>query len=152
MSAAKAGLKANIAAVNNSIPRNMVPLRIIVATIQASLSGPSVNEIRISARPQRLIEVSDQVFLVLDADRQPHHIGGRARLDLGGVIQLAVGGRGWMNDQRTGVADIGQMREQLQLRDQIDTRVIAALEAEGKDGACALRRIFAREIVVFVAV
>src|ERR1700721_624512 len=150
MSAAKAGLKANIAAVNNSIPRNMVPLRIIAATIQASLSGPSVNEIRISARPQRLIEVSDQVFLVLDADRQPHHIGGRARLDLGGVIQLAVSGRGRMNDQRTGVADVGQMREQLQLRNQIAAAVLAALDTEGEAGARALRRIFAREGVIFV--
>jgi hypothetical protein len=69
MSAATAGLKANIAAVNNSIPRNMVPLRIIVAMIQPPLSGASVNEIRISARSQRLIEVGDQIFLVLDADR-----------------------------------------------------------------------------------
>jgi hypothetical protein len=29
-------------------------------------------------RCQRLFEISDQVVLVLDADRQPHHVGARA--------------------------------------------------------------------------
>src|ERR1700730_1806019 len=63
-------------------------------------------------RAQRLLQIRDQVFLVLDADREPNHIGGSPRLDLGGVVELAMRGRGRVDHQRTGVADIGQMREQ----------------------------------------
>ena len=59
-------------------------------------------------RAQCLLQVRDQVLLVLDADREPHHVGAGARLDLGGVVELAVGGRGRMDDERAGVADIGR--------------------------------------------
>src|SRR3569832_3019765 len=56
-----------------------------------------------------------------------------------------------MNDERAGVANVGQMREQFQPRYQVDASVITTLEAEGEYGARALRRVLAREVVVFVA-
>ena len=65
------------------------------------------------ASGQRLIEVGDDVFLVLEADRQPHHVRTGAGLHLLRVGKLAMGGRGGMDDQRARVADIGEMREQL---------------------------------------
>src|SRR4030081_3936640 len=57
-------------------------------------------------RRQRLFQIRDQVFLVLDADRQADDVGCSAGFHLGGVVELAVGGRGRVNHQRTGVADI----------------------------------------------
>src|SRR3982074_678381 len=101
-------------------------------------------------RAQRLLQISDQIFLVLDADRQPHNVGCGARLDLRGIVELTMRRRCRVNHQRAGVADIGEMREQFQVRHQVDAGLVAALEAEGEHGAGALRRIFAREVVVFV--
>ena len=66
-------------------------------------------------RAERLLQVRDQIFLVLDADREPDHVGAGAGLHFRGVVELAVRGRGRVNHQRAGVADIGQVREQLQL-------------------------------------
>jgi len=47
-----------------------------------------------------------------------------------------------VDDQRAGVADIGEMREQLHVRHQLDAGVVAALEAEGEDGARAFGTYF----------
>src|ERR1700686_2634560 len=33
-----------------------------------------------ASRAQRLLQIRDQIFLVLDADREPHHVRGGARL------------------------------------------------------------------------
>ena len=65
---------------------------------------------------QRLIQVGDDVGRVLDADREAHHIRAGARLRLLLVGKLAMRGRGRMDDQRAGVADIGEMGEQLDAR------------------------------------
>jgi len=80
---------------------------------------------------ERLVEVGDDVADALHADRQAHDIGAGA----GGVLlrlgELAVRRRGRVDDQRAGVADIGEMREQLAALDNPDARFIAALDAEG---------------------
>ena len=66
-----------------------------------------------SASGNRLVEIRDDVVHVLDADRQADHVGrGACELELI-RRQLAVGGRGRVDDQRARVADIGEMREQL---------------------------------------
>src|SRR6267143_6793246 len=105
----------------------------------------------VQSRAQRLLQIGDQIFLVLDADRQPYHVRCCARLDLRGIVELAVCRRRRVNHQRTGVADIGEMRKQFQVRHQVDAGLIAALEAEGEHRASALGRIFAREVVVFIS-
>src|ERR1700746_2666787 len=64
-----------------------------------------------------LVEVADQVFGTFEADRQADYVGrGRGRLTLL-VAQLAVGRRGGVEDQAAGVADIGEVREQLDVLD-----------------------------------
>src|SRR5262249_6630032 len=62
---------------------------------------------------QRLLQIGDDVFLVLEPDRQPHHVGAGTGLRLLLVRQLLVRGRGRMDDQRARVADVGEVREQL---------------------------------------
>jgi hypothetical protein len=60
---------------------------------------------------QSLLKVSDDVFLVLDPDRQPNDIGAGPSLNLLRIGQLSVGGRSGVNDQRSGIPNIGQMRK-----------------------------------------
>ena len=43
------------------------------------------------------------------------------------------------------------MREQFQRLDELDSRLVAALEAEGEDSTCAQRRIFLLQRIVLVA-
>ena len=59
---------------------------------------------------------------VLDADREAHHLRAGAGLRLLLIRELAVRGRGRMDDQRARVADIGEMREQLEVRHQLARR------------------------------
>src|SRR5262249_48565154 len=100
---------------------------------------------------QALFEIRDDVFLVLDADREPHDIRAGPGLNFLLVAELAVGRRCRMDDQRTRVADIGEMREQFHVRYELDPGVISALEPEREHRAGAVRHVFLREIVVTVA-
>ena len=61
------------------------------------------------------------------ADRQPDEVLGRAGRDLLLGRQLRVGRRGRMDDQRLGVADVGQQREDLDVVDEPPTGLDAAL-------------------------
>ena len=103
------------------------------------------------ASADRLFQIGDDVVDILDADRQAHHFGSGARLLQLLGRQLAVGRRGRMDDERARVAEIGEMREQLDVRHRLDARVIATLEAEGEDRAGALRAIFLGELMMLVA-
>ena len=68
------------------------------------------------SRRQRLLQIGDDVGGILQADREAHHVvagaGGLALL----VGELAVRGRGRVDDQAADVADVGQVREQLDVR------------------------------------
>jgi enoyl-CoA hydratase len=94
--------------------------------------------------------VGDDIFLVLQPDRQPHHVGAGAGLHLLRVRQLPVRGGCGVNDERTGIADVREVREQFDIGDELDAGVIAALESEGEHGAAALRHVFLRQRVVLV--
>jgi hypothetical protein len=48
---------------------------------------------------QRLLQIRDQIFLVLDADREADDVGSSTRLHLGGVVELAVGGGSGVDHQ-----------------------------------------------------
>src|SRR6476659_6680358 len=102
-------------------------------------------------RREALLEIGDNVLLVLEPDGEAYHVGPGAGLHLLRVGELAVRGRGGMNDERAGIADIGEMREQLHVGDELYAGVVAALEPEGEDRAGALGHVFLREIVVAVA-
>src|SRR5262249_57833430 len=101
-----------------------------------------------SRRRQPLLEIGDDVLLVLEADREADDVGSGASLDFLRVGELTMSGRGRMNDERTRIADICEMGEQPHVGDELEARVVAALEPEGEDGAGALGHVFLREIVV----
>src|SRR4029079_3359682 len=97
------------------------------------------------------VEIGNDVRHVLDADRETDDIGtgpGGLPLLLG---ELAMGGRPWMDDQAPRIADIGEMREELDVGDKLDAGLAAALDAERQHRARALRAIFLPELVVAVA-
>ena len=61
-----------------------------------------------------------------------------------------MGGRGRMDHQAAGIADIGEMREDLHRLDEFQSSLVAALEAEGKDRASALGQVFLRQRIIAV--
>jgi hypothetical protein len=79
---------------------------------------------------QPLIEIADDVGDALEADREAHHIGPGAGGDLLLGGELAMRRRCRMNDQRAGVADIGEMGEELDRLDQRDARMTPKVKTE----------------------
>src|SRR3984893_17970292 len=91
-------------------------------------------------RPERLAEVVDNVLGGFDADREPKQLfANSGGFELGG-IHLLMGGAGGMNDQRLGVADIGEVADQPQALDEFLAGRPAALDSEAYDRPRAARQ------------
>ena len=71
-----------------------------------------------------------QVVDVLEADRQADEVRRDSGRDLLLGLELRVGGRGRMDDQRLRVADVGQQAEDLHVVDEPATGLDTALDAE----------------------
>src|SRR3546814_10713139 len=87
---------------------------------------------------------------MLDPHRHPHHVGAGTGFDQLGLGQLAVRGRGGMDDERTGVAEVRKVTEHLDRRHQRDASVIAALEPEGEHRPTLAAEIALRERMIGV--
>ena len=61
-----------------------------------------------------------------------------------------MGRRGRVDDQRLGVADIGQVRQEFDAVDELLTGCSTALDAESEDGTGAFRQVFACQFMVAV--
>src|SRR5215472_11705440 len=149
-SAAGSGLdRANPAAIAPALPAldgptlatSLSPRTACALSERPVVRGPATRgprRVPHSASGQPLIEIGDDVGGVLQADGQPHNVGAGA----GGyallVGELAVCGGRRVDDQAPHVADVGKMREELDAGHQVHARLVAALEAEGKDGARTL--------------
>ena len=57
------------------------------------------------------------------------------------AAELLMRGRGRVDHQAARIADVGQMREQLQAVDEAPARLVTALDAEGKHRARSRRRV-----------
>src|SRR5579863_2234413 len=79
-------------------------------------------------RPQGLREILDDVVGVLETDRQPNHVLADPRGSERRRIQLLMCRAGGMDDQRLGVADIGEMRDELETVDEALTGGTTALD------------------------
>ena len=99
------------------------------------------------AAGEGLVEVADQVFGAFEADRQADHVGAGAGCQALLVAELAVGGRSGVQNQAAGIADIGEVREQLDVFDQLYAGFVTALDPEREDRPGASRQVFAGQAV-----
>src|SRR6516164_620402 len=96
---------------------------------------------------KRFVEIADQIIGCFEADREAYHIGaGPGRQSLL-VAQLTMRRRRRMQDQAAGVADIGEVREQVHALDQLDPGFVAAFDAESKDRTGTFWQVFSGELV-----
>ena len=72
---------------------------------------------------------------MLRADRDTDQVLGNTRVDLLLVRQLLVGGRPGVDSQRLGVADVGQVGDELEAIDHLAAGVGAALDADAEYAA-----------------
>lgn len=84
-----------------------------LAVFSLHLTAITASSIERGLSRQRLVEVADQVLGAFEADREADHV----RAGAGGlalfVAQLAVHRRGRVQNQAAGIADIREVREQL---------------------------------------
>src|SRR5215813_5209876 len=55
-----------------------------------------------------------------------------------------------MNNEVASIADVGEMREQLHVGNELDTGVVTALQAKGEHCTAAVRDVFLSERVIFI--
>jgi hypothetical protein len=84
-----------------------------------------------------LVQVPEDVVDGLQPDRQAHQVRRHAGGLLVGFAQLAVGGRCRMDHQGLGVADVGQVRAELQGVDEALAGFLSTLDAEAEQRAGA---------------
>ena len=100
---------------------------------------------------ERLLKVCDDVFDVLQTDRNTHH----ARLDACGnkllVGQLAMGLGSRMQHAGSDVGNVNLVARQLQAVHELHRRSAAALDVDGHDARGAQRQILLRALEVLVA-
>jgi hypothetical protein len=90
---------------------------------------------------QRLRDVSDDIVRMLDADGEADIARRHTRGELLFGAELLVGGRGWMDCQRTGVADVSDVIEQLQCIDEALSGLNASFELEAYQGSVSTLEI-----------
>lgn len=92
----------------------------------------------------------DDVLDVFEAERDADHVGGDAAADLLLVGDLLVGGAPGVDDEGLCVADVGEVRAQLEVVDDGSDLVDVARDAERQHAALALGENLLRQRVVGV--
>ena len=73
------------------------------------------------------VQIFADILDVFDAEREAQQVGIDARGDELLLVELRMGGRGGMNQQRLRVADVGQMADEMEVVD--DFRRLRRIEA-----------------------
>ena len=94
-----------------------------------------------------LVYVGDDVLDVFEPDGETHEVVGDAALALLVGGELLMGGAGGVDHERLGVADVGEVGEELDGVDEPAAGVEVALDAEPDDGAEAAAEVFPGEFV-----
>src|SRR6266849_3693910 len=87
------------------------------------------------AHLQRLIDVPEDIIERFQSDRQPNHLRRNTSGALLLFVELTMRRRCRMNDQRLGIADIGQVRQELDRLDKSHAGRGASLNAKSKDAS-----------------
>ena len=99
---------------------------------------------------QRLLQIGDDVIDVLGADGQADGVLVDLLLGQLRVGQLAVGGGGRVDDEALDVRHVCQQGEDLQVVDELEGFLTAALNVEGEDGSAAVGEVLLIQGVVGV--
>ena len=68
---------------------------------------------------------------------------------LGRELRVSCGG--WVDGQTLHIGNVGQEREDLEIVNELPSRILAAFELEGEDGTTALWEVLLIEVVGWVA-
>ncbi len=99
------------------------------------LISPRRSFTQLTTRMPALLQIGNDIFGILDTDRKAYDLGAGAGGRTLRVRELAMRRRGRMNDEAADIADVGEMREQPQRRDERDAGLISTFEAEREHGA-----------------
>ena len=100
---------------------------------------------------ERLVDVGNNVLHLLDAYGEADEIGGDPCRNLLLRRQLLVGRGSGMNDQRLGVTDVGQVRQELHAIDKFLACLHTTPDAETDDRPSPLGKILFRTTMVLMA-
>jgi hypothetical protein len=100
---------------------------------------------------QRLVKITNQVVNALQADGEADEIGRDTCLLLFLGCQLGVRGAGRVDDEGPGIAHIRQVREKLDVPDQLLASFQSAIDAEANNGTIAVRVVLRRHFMLRVA-
>ena len=99
-----------------------------------------------------LVEVPEDIFDIFGADGKAHEIGSDTGARLLFFVELTVGSDGGVDGEGLGVADVGQVAEELQGFNELLASFSAAFDAKTEDGpgafgqeflaSCAIRAAF----------
>src|SRR5689334_8729877 len=96
--------------------------------------------------PQRLVQIPEQVFQILQADRETNQFRSHASSDLLSSWQLLVSRRCRMNNQAARIADISQVRKDLQPVNKLLPCFVAALQPERKNRTRSFGCVLLRQL------
>src|SRR3954469_5089316 len=99
-------------------------------------------------RGERLIEIGDDVFPVLDADAQADQLRRYAGLALLRLRHLPVGRRGRMTGERLGVAKVNQAADELERIVEARARRVSAAHTKSDERASLAGEVLLRQSVV----
>lgn len=99
---------------------------------------------------QRLIEIGDDVIDMLSADGQADRVAADAYIGKLRIGELAVGRGGRVDYKALDIGDIGQQREDLQMIDELEGLLLAALNVEGEDRCAAVGEVLLIQGVIGV--
>src|SRR5271157_13454 len=106
------------------------------------INGPKTGVYTSDGHAQGLVQIREDVVDVLDTDAQANELGSDTSLTLLPLVELRVSGRRGVNSQALGIADIGQVREELQRVDELGPRLPASLDAEDDHGSALATEVF----------
>ena len=107
-----------------------VRVRRMISSRSRADGSATVGSVMLDRGVQRLVEIPADVLGVLQPDRDAHEIRANTAGDEGVVVELLMGGRRRVDDERADITDVGEMAAQLDGFDEPPARVTAADDTE----------------------
>src|SRR5436309_14330169 len=100
-----------------------------------------------SLPPQCLIQIGDQIVNRLHTNRQAYKVRRDTSSKLLIGRQLGMRGAGGMDNQRFRITNIGQVREEFNMANQLLTSLQTTFDAEAENGTITMRMILRSHLI-----